>query len=194
MNPIDAIKQHFADHFEALQRAERTLPEALAKAADCMVACLRDGGKVLACGNGGSAADAQHFASELVNRFERERRALPAVALTTDSSAITSIANDSAYEKIFARQVEALGCDGDVLLAVSTSGDSANVNEAVRAAHSRGMRVVALSARDGGAMAGLLNDDDCELRAPSTSTARAQEMHLLCIHCICSLIDAAFAD
>ena len=150
---------------------------------------LLDDGKVLSCGNGGSAGDAQHFSSELLNRFEMERPGLPAMALTTDSSTLTSIANDYAYEDIFAKQIRALGRQSDVLLAISTSGNSENVCRAIVAAHEREMKVVALTGRDGGRMADLLDDRDVEIRVPATRTARIQEVHLVVIHCLCDLID-----
>jgi len=150
---------------------------------------LQNDGKILSCGNGGSAGDAQHFSSELLNRFERERPGLPAVALTTDSSTLTSIANDYAYEDIFAKQIRALGRGGDVLLAISTSGNSENVNRAIAAAHERSMQVVALSGRDGGQMAEILSAGDVEIRVPAERTARIQEVHLVVIHCLCDLID-----
>jgi D-sedoheptulose 7-phosphate isomerase len=154
-----------------------------------MAAALLDEGKILSCGNGGFAGDSQHFSSELLNRFERERPGLPAMALTTDSSTLTAIANDYAYEDIFAKQIRALGRQNDVLLAISTSGNSENVNRAIVAAHERGMKVVALSGRDGGRMAALLGDDDVEIRVPATRTARIQEVHLVVIHSLCDLID-----
>ncbi len=151
--------------------------------------------KILSCGNGGSAGDAQHFSSELLNRFERERPGLPAIALTTDSSTLTSIANDYAYEDIFAKQVRALGRSGDILLAISTSGNSENVNRAIAAAHERSMQVVALSGRDGGRMAEILVAGDVEIRVPADRTARIQEVHLVIIHCLCDLIDESlFGD
>ena len=187
------VRELFAASIATKRSALETLCEPIAAAAAQITASLERGGKVLSCGNGGSAADAQHFAAELVNRFEAERRALPAVALTTDSSTITSIANDYSYERIFARQVEALGAAGDVLLAISTSGGSANVNAAVECAHRCGMRVVALSGHDGGRMAQALVDGDVEIRVPSESTARIQEVHLLAIHCICDLIERPLA-
>src|SRR5699024_7037071 len=145
-------------------------------------------GTLLACGNGGAAGDAQHFSSEMLIRFERERPSLPALALTTDSSTITSIANDYSYEEVFAKQIRALGQQGDILLAISTSGNSANVVQAIHAAHDRNMKIVALTGRDGGAMAPLLQPDDIEIRVPSSVTARIQEVHLLAIHCLCDLI------
>lgn len=165
------------------------LSQGISDAADLIVNRLLDGNKILSCGNGGSAGDAQHFSSEMLNRFERERPGLPAMALTTDSSTVTSIANDYGYSLIFSRQVEALGQPHDILLAISTSGNSGNVNFAVQAAHEREMRVVALSGRDGGELGKLLAADDVELRVPSDVTARIQETHLLIIHCLCDLVD-----
>src|SRR5690606_38302189 len=154
-----------------------------------MARSLQQEGKILTCGNGGSAADAQHFSSELLNRFEMERPGLPAVALTTDSSTLTSIANDYHYNDIFAKQVRALGQASDVLLAISTSGNSANVVAAVEAAHERDMHVVALTGRDGGQIAPVMDEGDVEIRVPAAVTARIQEVHLLVIHCLCDLID-----
>ena len=154
-----------------------------------MTRSLLEDGKILSCGNGGSAADAQHFSSELLNRFELERPGLPAMALTTDSSTLTSIANDYAFVEIFAKQVRALGQPEDVLLAISTSGNSENVVRAIHAAHERGVRVVALTGRDGGAIAQSLGADDIEIRVPAERTCRIQEVHLLVIHCLCDLID-----
>lgn len=182
----------FDASIETKTRARETLPERVAQAAALMIESLDNGGKVLSCGNGGSAADAQHFSSELVNRFETDRRALAAVALTTDSSNLTSIANDFDYDRVFSRQVEALGNKGDVLLAISTSGNSTNVLKAIKAAHQNGMRIVTFTGRDGGEMARLLDEGDVELRVPSDSTARIQEVHLLLIHAICDLIDARY--
>jgi D-sedoheptulose 7-phosphate isomerase len=154
-----------------------------------MCESLRAGGKVLACGNGGSAGDAQHFAAELVGRFERERPGLAAVALTTDTSILTAVANDYDYTKIFSKQVEAIGRPGDVLYAISTSGNSANVMAAIEVAHARGIRVVAMTGKDGGKIAKLLRPDDIELRVPAERTARIQEVHLLALHCLCDGID-----
>lgn len=154
-----------------------------------MTDCLLNNGKILSCGNGGSAGDAQHFSAEMLNRFEMERPGLPAMALTTDSSTLTSIANDYCYDDIFSKQVRALGQPGDCLLAISTSGNSENVLRAVQAAHERGVQVVALTGRDGGKMAGIYREDDVEIRVPATATARIQEVHLLVIHCLCDLID-----
>ncbi len=189
MDTHDRVIRHFHDSIHTKQKAMDQLAPQIVQAAGTMVDCLASEGKILSCGNGGSAGDAQHFSSELLNRFEMERPGLPAMALTTDSSTITSIANDYAYEEIFSKQVRALGHAGDVLLAISTSGNSANVVAAIHAAHERGMRVVALTGKDGGAMAELYREGDCEIRVPSPVTARIQEVHLLVIHCLCDLID-----
>lgn len=191
--PRDARAQLIARLFADSARTNAATLDAmqghLVTAADQLIDCLDGGYKILSCGNGGSAGDAQHFSSELINRFERERPALPAIALTTESSTLTAIANDYDYDRLFSRQIEALGSAGDILLAISTSGNSTNVGAAVTAAHARGMRVVALTGKDGGRMAALLANNDCELRAVSDSTARIQEMHLLFIHCLCRLIE-----
>ncbi|MFT5594329.1 MAG: D-sedoheptulose 7-phosphate isomerase [Oceanicoccus sp.] len=185
----ERINQHFQASIETKQQAAEVLAPSIELASDSMVAALLSGGKILTCGNGGSAGDAQHFSSELLNRFERERPSLPAIALTTDSSTVTSIANDYSYNEIFSKQIRALGNTGDVLLAISTSGNSANVVQAIQAAHDREMRVVALTGRDGGDMASLLLPEDIEIRVPSMVTARIQEVHLVVIHCLCDLID-----
>jgi len=189
MDLTSRIKQNFHDSINTKQLAADLLAEPLATAAQIITQCLLGGGKILSCGNGGSAGDAQHFSSEMLNRFEMERPGLPAVALTTDSSTLTSIANDYSYDQVFSRQVSALGQQGDILLAISTSGNSANVNRAIEAAHERDMQVIALSGKQGGDMASLLTADDVEIRVPSDSTARIQEVHLLAIHCICDLVD-----
>lgn len=185
----DRINQHFQASIETKQQAAAVLAPVIEQASDSMVQTLLSGGKILSCGNGGSAGDAQHFSSELLNRFERERPSLPAIALTTDSSTVTSIANDYSYNEVFSKQIRALGNAGDVLLAISTSGNSANVVQAIQAAHDREMRVVALTGKDGGDMTSLLQPDDIEIRVPSNVTARIQEVHLLAIHCLCDLID-----
>jgi D-sedoheptulose 7-phosphate isomerase len=184
------IRQHFNDSIQTKQRALEPLTPAIAKAARAMASALTAKRKIMACGNGGSAADSQHFAAELLNRFEIERPGLPAIALTTDTSTLTSIANDYDYKDIFSKQIRALGHDGDVLLAISTSGNSPNVVRAIAAAHEKGIRVVALTGRDGGEMRKLLLTDDCEICVPARNTARIQEVHLLAIHCLCDLIDA----
>ncbi len=189
MNLLDRINELFEASLRVKQQALSDLRQPLAAASELIVARLLDGGKILSCGNGGSAADAQHFSAEMLNRFERERPGLPALALTTDSSTLTAIANDYQFAEIFAKQIGALGQPGDILLAISTSGRSPNLLRAIRAAHEREMFVVALTGRDGGDMAILLRESDIELRVPSDSTARVQEVHLLCIHCLCDLID-----
>ena len=186
----DRVLAHFLDSVAVKQASAALAPE-IAKAAHLMAQSLLNDGKLLSCGNGGSAADAQHFSGELLGRFERERPGLPAIALTTDSSTITAIANDYQYADIFAKQVSALGQSGDVLLVFSTSGNSENVLRAIAAAHSRGLKVVALTGRDGGAIARSLNPEDIEVRVPADRTCRIQEVHLLVIHCLCDLIDDA---
>jgi len=186
----ERVKQLFKASIETKQKALEVLPDSITAAAGLIVKSLLTEGKILCCGNGGSAGDSQHFSSELLNRFERERPPLPAIALTTDTSTLTSIANDYSYNEVFSKQVRALGRNGDILLAISTSGNSRNVLEAIKAAHQRSMKVVALTGRDGGAMRELLQDGDIEIRVPSQVTARIQEVHLLVIHCLCDLIDS----
>lgn len=193
MNMHDAIRQHFLESIAVKERALASLVPAIAGAAAAMTGTLRQGGRVLACGNGGSAGDAQHFAAELLNRFERERPGLAAIALTTDSSTLTSIANDYSFDQVFSKQVLALGRPGDCLLAISTSGNSPNVVEAVQAAHRQSMVVIALTGRDGGRLAGVLGGGDIEIRVPAQRTARIQEVHLVVIHCLCDAIDAILA-
>jgi phosphoheptose isomerase len=185
----DRITAHFAESLAVKNAAMGTLVPAIERAGLAMAESLRDGHKILSCGNGGSAGDAQHFSSELLNRFEMERPPLPAMALSTDSSTLTSIANDYSYDDIFAKQIKALGGAGDVLLAISTSGKSSNIIRAIDAAQDRGMTVVALTGHDGGEMAPALLDRDIEVRVPSDRTARIQEVHLLIIHCLCDVID-----
>lgn len=187
----ERVEREFSESLEVNRLSAAALAAPVAAAAELMLHSLRNGGKVLSCGNGGSAADAQHFASELLNRFESERASLPAVALTTDSSTLTSIANDRDYSEIFSRQIEGLGRPGDILLAISTSGASPNITAAAAAARRAGMRVVALTGRNGGPLAEALVEGDVELRVPHTRTARIQEIHLLVIHCLCRLLDDA---
>jgi D-sedoheptulose 7-phosphate isomerase len=189
MDLIARISRHFKDSAETKLAAIDFMAAPLAGAIEVMTHSLLSNGKILACGNGGSAADAQHFAAELVNRFEMERPPLAAVALTTDSSTLTSIANDYDYLQVFSKQVRALGQPGDVLLAISTSGNSPNVIEAITAAHERDMRVVALTGKGGGRIGEQLRQDDVHLCVPADRTARIQEVHLLALHCLCDGID-----
>lgn len=189
MNHSDAIRHLFEDSIRAKQAAGAELPESISQATNLMLNALKNGNKILSCGNGGSAADAQHFAAEMVCRFERERPGMPAIALTTDTSALTAIANDYGYNKVFAKQVHSIGNEGDILLAISTSGNSESIVEAIRAAQEKKMHTIALTGRDGGEMANLLDINDIEIRVPSESTARIQEVHLLTIHCLCHQID-----
>jgi len=189
MDHVSRIRAHFADSAQLKLAAVDALAPAIARAAELMSQCLLGDGKILACGNGGSASDAQHFAAEMVGRFERERPELPAISLATDTSILTAIANDYAYEQVFAKQVRALGTAGDVLLALSTSGNSGNVIAAIEAAHDREMRIVALTGKDGGRIGAMLGPSDVELRVPHDRTARIQECHLLTIHCLCDAID-----
>lgn len=189
MNPIDRVAGHFRSSIANLQSATEPLAEPVCRAGERLSEALVNGGKILICGNGGSAADAQHFSSELLNRFEAERPGLPALAITTDASTLTSIANDYEYAEIFARQVHALGQPEDVLVVITTSGNSANITRAVRAGHHKKMTCVALNGRDGGEVAGILKAGDINIQAPGESTARIQEVHGLVIHCICDLID-----
>jgi D-sedoheptulose 7-phosphate isomerase len=189
MDAVARVREHFVESIATKESAADVLAESIAAAGRVMSDGLLADGKILSCGNGGSAADSQHFSSELLNRFEMERPGLPAMALTTDASTVTSISNDYSYEEIFSKQVRALGKPQDVLLGISTSGNSENVIRAIGAAHERGMRVVALSGRDGGRMADLFAEGDVEIRVPATRTARIQEVHLLVIHCLCDLID-----
>ena len=190
MSLAQRIQQQFQDSAQVKLAALATMAAPIEAATRRMAACLQAGGKVMACGNGGSAADSQHFAAELLNRFEKERPPLAAIALTTDTSTLTSIANDYRYEDVFAKQIQALGRSGDVLLAISTSGNSPNVIEAIHAAHARGVVVVALTGKKGGKIAALLGPDDIHLCVPAERTARIQEVHLLAIHCLCDGIDA----
>jgi D-sedoheptulose 7-phosphate isomerase len=190
MNLQQHIQQQFDESVAVKQAALAAMAAPIEAAVRLMADALRAGGKVMACGNGGSAADSQHFAAELLNRFEKERPPLAAIALTTDTSTLTSIANDYAYDQVFAKQVQGLGRTGDVLLAISTSGNSPNVSVAIDAAHARGVRVVALTGKGGGTIARQLASDDIHLCVPADRTARIQEVHLLTIHCLCDGIDA----
>ena len=189
MDLISRISQHFTDSAQTKLEAIEMLAAPIAGATELMVGALINNGKILACGNGGSAADAQHFAAELVGRFEMERQGLAAIALTTDSSIMTAVASDYGYNAVFEKQVRALGQPGDILLAISTSGNSTSVIEAIRAAHDNDLHVVALTGKGGGEIGALLRDSDIHLCVPSDRTARIQEVHLLAIHCLCDGID-----
>ncbi|MCX7121452.1 MAG: phosphoheptose isomerase [Gammaproteobacteria bacterium] len=189
MNLASHVKQIFNDSIQTQITAADTLAEVIGKAAEMIVESLLNNHKILCCGNGGSAADAQHFSSEMLNRYESERPSLPAIALTTDSSTITSIANDYHYNEIFSKQIKALGQAGDILLAFSTSGNSKNIIDAIVAAHNRQMHVIVLTGRNGGDVPPLLSASDIEIRVPSESTARIQETHGIVIHCLCDIID-----
>ena len=189
MEHVPRIKAHFAASAQLKLDAADALAPAIAAAAETMTTCLFADGRILACGNGGSASDAQHFAAEMIGRFERERPELPAIALSTDTSILTAIANDYSFEQVFAKQVRALGRKGDVLLAISSSGNSANVVAAVDAAREREMHVVALTGKGGGRIGELLVDGDVHICVPHDRTARIQEVHLLAIHCLCDAID-----
>jgi D-sedoheptulose 7-phosphate isomerase len=183
------VNELFTESIQTKIAAADTLQMDIASASEILVGALVQGHKILSCGNGGSAGDAQHFACELLNRFERERPSLPAIALTSDCTTLTAISNDYKFDEIFSKQIRALGHAGDILLAISTSGNSANVVQAIQAAHDRDMRVIALGGKDGGKVAKVLNNGDLEIRVPSPNTARIQEVHLLIIHCLCDLID-----
>ena len=189
MDQTANLRKHFEEGIELRRRMAETMPGEIAKAGEALANALKASRKVLSCGNGGSAADSQHFAAELVGRFERERPGLPGIALTTDTSALTAIANDYAYDQVFAKQVLALGQAGDFLLGISTSGNSKNVIEAIKAAHSRGMHVIALTGRDGGEMGRMMKPGDYHLNVAHPRTMRVQEIHLLVIHCLCEVID-----
>jgi D-sedoheptulose 7-phosphate isomerase len=190
MDLLTRIKTHFEESIETKKKASSILAETILEASQLFVQCLLNNNKILACGNGGSAADSQHFASEMINRFETERPSLPAIALTTDTSTITSIANDYSYNDIFVKQIRALGQAGDILLLISTSGNSENILRACEAGQNRELKIIALTGKDGGSLSSILNNStDIEIRVPSSSTARIQETHLLIIHCLCDLID-----
>lgn len=186
--------QHFLDSIAVKQAAEKILPQQVARGIVAMTDCLRAGGKVMACGNGGSAADAQHFAAELIGRFERERQELATIALTTDTSILTAVGNDYSYDEIFSKQVRGLGKKGDILIGISTSGNSKNVVKAIEAAKKMGIKIIALTGNGGGKIASLLDADDVHLCAPSTRTARIQETHLVLLHALCDGVDHLLLD
>ncbi len=189
MAEIDYIRQIFAKSIETKQASATALAEPIAQAAKSIVEALFAEHKILTCGNGSCALEAQHFAEKMVNRFDRERPGLPAIALTTDSAVLSAIANDQSFAQVFSKQIRVLGQSGDVLIAISTSGNSSNVIEAIYAAHDRDIRVIALSGRDGGQMAEIIEPRDIEIRVPASSTARIQEVHHLITHCLCELTD-----
>ena len=186
--------QHFLDSIAVKQEAEKILPVQVARGIVAMTDCLRSGGKVMACGNGGSAADAQHFAAELIGRFERERQELAAIALTTDTSILTAVGNDYSYDEIFSKQVRGLGKKDDILIGISTSGNSKNVVKAIEAAKKMGIKIIALTGNGGGKITSLLDADDIHLCAPSTRTARIQETHLVLLHALCDGVDHLLLD
>ena len=189
MNLASTLANHFNDHVVATQDSAKMLSSPLLRAIDMCFGCVTNNGKILACGNGGSAADAQHFIAELVGRFERERLPLAGIALNTDTSILTAVGNDYGYAQIFSRQISALGHPGDVLVAISTSGNSENVQQAIQSAHEREMRVIALTGKGGGAMNDLLSTDDIHLCVPHDRTMRIQEIHILLLHMLCDGID-----
>ncbi len=189
MDPLQRVKENFRESIQVKTATAELLAPVIVSAAQAMIGCLLGERKILSCGNGGSAADAQRFSAEMLNRFEMERPGLPTIALTTDSSTITSIANDCQFADIFSRQIRVLGQTGDILLALSTSGESHNIIHAIDAAHDRDMNVVALTGREGGQIADMMKQNDIELRVPSWSTARIQEVHIMIIHSLCDLID-----
>ena len=188
------VAEQYTQSIEAKQQAAEVLSAPTAQAAEIMLQCLMNDGKILACGNGGSAADAQHFAAEMTGRFEKERMELAAVALTTDTSALTAIGNDYGFDHVFSKQVRALGRPGDVLIGISTSGNSANIITAIEAAHERDMQVIAFTGRDGGKIAAMLKDNDILLNVPHPRTARIQEVHILLIHALCDCIDTMLLE
>jgi len=190
----ERVSAHFAESIRSKQEAEKVLVEPTVQAAELMLQCLMNDGKILACGNGGSAADAQHFAAEMTGRFEKERMELAAVALTTDTSVLTAIGNDYGFDHVFSKQVRALGRAGDVLVGISTSGNSTNIIEAIKAAHERDMHVIAMTGRDGGKIAAMLKDTDVLLNVPYPRTARIQENHILLIHAMCDCIDSVLLE
>ncbi len=186
---LDRIKHNFTESIQTKINAADTITDSISDACERVVQCLLDGHKIMSCGNGGSACDAMHFSGEMLNRFKHERPSLPAIALTADVSTLTSIANDYSYHEVFAKQLRALAQPGDLLLAISTSGNSPSILNTIKAAHDRNINVIALTGNDGGKMGELLKEGDIEIRVPATETARIQETHLLIIHCICDVID-----
>jgi D-sedoheptulose 7-phosphate isomerase len=189
MNIKELIKQNFDESIAAKQKAAEFIQPSVEKAINILTTAFKAGNKILICGNGGSAADSQHFAAEFTGRYEMERTPLPAIALTTDTSALTAIGNDYSFDVIFSKQVEALGSSGDILLGISTSGNSSNVIKAIEVAHNKGMKIITLTGKDGGKIAKLLEDTDVNVCVPVNRTARIQEVHLLVLHTICDAVD-----
>ena len=189
MDIIELIHEYFSNSIQTKIESADTLPGLIAEAGNYMIQCLLSNNKILCCGNGGSASDSAHFSSELLNRYKGERPSLPAINLTADTATITAIANDYSYDEIFSKQVSSLGMDEDILLAITTSGNSKNIINAVEMAHSRNMRVIALTGKDGGALASKLNEHDLEIRVPSSVTSHIQETHIVIIHLLCDIID-----
>ncbi|MEJ1296214.1 MAG: phosphoheptose isomerase [Candidatus Sedimenticola sp. (ex Thyasira tokunagai)] len=189
MNLSERVKENFNALIQLQMESSTLLAEPIARSAELVVQRLLEGGKILSCGNGGAAGNAQHFCTLMINRYQRERPGLPALSLSNDTATLTSIAGDYDYDEVFAKQVRTLGHPGDILLAISNSGNSENVNAAIQAAHERDMPIIALNGRDGGRLAGILQPNDIELRVTSDDSARIQEIHLLTIHCLCDLID-----
>lgn len=187
--PLDHIHSLFDASINAMLAAKEELPSRLIEAGDLLTQTLLQEGKILTCGNGGSSGDAQHFSSEMLNRFERERPSLPAISLVSDTATLTSIANDYSYSEVFSKQIRAIGQANDILMVFTTSGRSSNVVQAIQAAHDRQMHVIAFTGKDGGDVERLMHERDIELRVPDNSTARIQEVHLLMIHCLCDYID-----
>lgn len=190
MDTIESINQYYSNSIQTKIESADTLPALIAEAANYLTECLVNNNKILCCGNGGSASDASHFSSELLNRYKNERPSLPALSLTTDTATLTAIANDYEYSEVFAKQIRALGQDNDVLLAITTSGNSENILRAVTAAKERNMKVVALTGKDGGKLASILNNNDIEIRIPSNVTSHIQENHIVVIHLLCDIIDS----
>jgi phosphoheptose isomerase len=186
---MERIKYNFSESIQTKINAADTLSDILALACEKIVRSLLDGNKILSCGNGGSACEAMRFTSEMLNRFKHERPGLPAISLNSDMATMTSIANDYSFNDIFAKQLRALGQSGDILLTISTSGNSANLLNAIKAAHDKKINVIAMTGGDGGKISSLLEEDDIEIRVPAHEVARIQETHLLIIHCICDIVD-----
>lgn len=189
MESTELIKQHFNENIQTMMQATEALAENISFAGAHIVHGLLNNNKILCCGNGGSAGDAMHFTSEMINRFEAERPSLPAITLSADLNTLTAIANDYAFDQIYAKQIKALGHPGDILMAFSTSGNSSNIVEAIKTAHQRDMRIIALTGKDGGEIGNILSHDDIEIRVPANRTARIQETHLVIIHALCDMID-----